>query len=311
MNKKVITITAGALLAVIAIMATLHFAGMFQNYPIITHNGDAITIRTAHAIYNFDDIGWDIDRALKYAKIMDGAIVWTREFTGMDSDIRIEGELLYAQPGVSLGWASRFRINNAGANFGIVAAHEIVHAVMLEEGHRSPLFEIRSPRNPTRSGTFSFFTEGHASALHILFAAEHEAFGQIQEASMRELFEDVEIQALTDVYERLSGRSLDEPLDFVAVIHTVAVAKIAIDPDLFPGWQEINLARQMWRDFPFMYSYQTSASFALYLLDISDHADFLRVYLDPDLFEEVYGKDLEGMLRDWIGFLGLDWEEIR
>ena len=53
-----------------------------------------------------------------------------------------------------------------------------------------------------------------------------------------------------------------------------------------------------------MLSYDTSSSFELYLLDHSTKADFMRVAHDVSLMPEVYGKDLSGMISEWMDYIG-------
>ena len=51
----------------------------------------------------------------------------------------------------------------------------------------------------------------------------------------------------------------------------------------------------------FMYTLTTS--FFHYLLSLNTRENFLRVYQDITLMEEIYGKDLEGMFRLWLDYL--------
>ena len=56
--------------------------------------------------------------------------------------------------------------------------------------------------------------------------------------------------------------------------------------------------------YPQLMSYETSASFIYYLLEYKGtKEDFMRVFDDINLMEEVYGVSMDGMITQWLEFL--------
>jgi hypothetical protein len=50
-------------------------------------------------------------------------------------------------------------------------------------------------------------------------------------------------------------------------------------------------------------TYETTASFVLYMLEIGSREDFMRLYVDISVAEEVYGKDFNALYEQWLEFL--------
>ena len=50
----------------------------------------------------------------------------------------------------------------------------------------------------------------------------------------------------------------------------------------------------------FLFDYNTSASFSLFLLDLGSSEDYKRFYTDKDLSEEIYGMDFETLVHVWF-----------
>ena len=60
--------------------------------------------------------------------------------------------------------------------------------------------------------------------------------------------------------------------------------------------------------YPQLMSYQTAASFVYFLLEHHGTIeDFMRVFDDIYLMEEVFGQNMEGMIVDWLAYLEGNW----
>lgn len=53
----------------------------------------------------------------------------------------------------------------------------------------------------------------------------------------------------------------------------------------------------------FLNSYETAASFVIYMLEIGSTEDFMRLYTSTSSAEEVYGKDFNALYEQWLEFL--------
>jgi hypothetical protein len=50
-------------------------------------------------------------------------------------------------------------------------------------------------------------------------------------------------------------------------------------------------------------TYETAASFVIYMLEIGSREDFMRLYVDTSAAEELYGKDFNALYEQWLEFL--------
>ena len=55
--------------------------------------------------------------------------------------------------------------------------------------------------------------------------------------------------------------------------------------------------------YPQLMSYETAASFIFNLLEIGTKQDFMRIFDDINLMEEVYGLNMDAKIAEWLAFL--------
>ena len=84
-------------------------------------------------------------------------------------------------------------------------------------------------------------------------------------------------------------------------LHTVAVRTLGRN-DFFSDESEFGTT------YSELMSYETAASFIYFLLAHQGTiADFMQVFEDIDLMEEVFGQDMENMILKWLSYLKDNW----
>lgn len=285
-------------------------------------NPHRFSILSEHSRIYFDSEELTLEDAELYVYEAEQSIIYVKEWFNYESGNRfaviLQSSVLDAFPGgLYIGNNTiiiRNDVETPQKGFGTTLAHEATHAVEDILGLKSNLPDAPFRFNRWHVAT-NHFQEGIATMLQYLYlmdSLDHE-----HAAGFATLF----IQALNELYGQ------DGMIVYDRFAHTVENEPVTIDAATF---LDISALLTL-RDFDFNFEeliateskdavlkkflhtlviyddqfqegthYTLFPSFVMYLYEQSNSKDdFIRAYADINLMEEVYGKDILGMLYEW------------
>jgi hypothetical protein len=151
----------------------------------------------------------------------------------------------------------------------IGAIHEVTHHLLF---------------NKNIYADFYWFSEGIAMAIMYIYASEDpESYGAAMVKGADETFkQNAHMRAWYDVNYLKENDRYEPP-----------ARAFGVGIDEKPSATPQGFAK----------TYETAASFVLYLLDIGSKDDFMRLYVDTSAAEELYGKDFNALYEQWLEFI--------
>ena len=175
-------------------------------------------------------------------------------------------------------------INMADEHMPAHIVHEACHAILRMQGRMSNF-----PFPNENSGAM-FLEEGLCTVIEYLFSLETEHIYHLYTG-----YDIIKLYYPDDAYKMNKYEPFKEIT--ASQLHEMALISFVID-DNFEDETEFGLI------YPQLMSYGTAASFVYYLLEYKGtKEDFMRVYDDIHLMNEVYGVNMEAMIVEWLEFL--------
>ena len=130
----------------------------------------------------------------------------------------------------------------------------------------------------------NFFEEGLCTVIQFMFLAD----------TTNERF-------IADLPQYLSQKGIIDRTNTNSILHGNARSLKGTFPADLLGYHKIwGFENRDLMPYPILQSYDTAASFIMFLLDNGTREDFLRFYIDKDLFEEIYGFSVDEMIEQWL-----------
>lgn len=249
------------------------------NWDTQTYDFDdfAFSALTDQAYYFFDWWFWG-DNIFKdmeeFINSIDTQYAYAKQWLGFDDAAPIQTRVLFSRGG-GMSMAGVDYVAIVGNN-PLVAVHEAIHHLLAVNNI---------------SEDFYWFWEGLPEGLQFIYSDEDPEF---YGAKMLLAFADGNVDAFIDDvasrYHRLTGKEYvyNGTFNFKQFIHIEALEKV------------LETGSNVYRE---LYSYDTAASFAVFLLDLGSKEDFMRLYVDTSVAEELYGKDFNSLYEQWLEFL--------
>jgi len=242
----------------------------------------AFSALTDQAYYFFDCLFWG-DNIFKdmeeFINAIDTQYAYAKQWLGFEDAAPIPTRIPFKRRAGATGGAEYVSLPGGG-NWG-VAVHEAFHHLLH--------FNNIHPE-------FKWLDEGLPEAIGFIYA-----------------YEDTEVYAPLHYYVVTGRNNYDGTFDFIRHAHMMALQAVNYfeEHDRYgrrytqrDGQLGIR-AEDKPSDFPqgFLNTYRTSASFVLYMLEIGSKEDFMRLYVDTSVAEELYGKDFNSLYEQWLEFL--------
>ena len=267
-----------------------------EYYEYASPTNVAFVVTTEHGRYHFSDSEMPLETVYEYMEAFEAGVGYASDWFGQD-DIMLDLYFIQRDLAAEYGFDDSDEITVTGSGADGVAWVEYdysfqpppfyaSHILMHESIHA--LCDVHSEESnfPRRPEPYPFFwsmllEEGLATML------EH-SYG----FSVGKLH-DVYLYHYTQDGTDSSEGALDKVDDIAEALDHLALYAISRE--------------EFYAELPYdiLQSYGTSASFLYWLLERNGNKeDFRRVYVNIDLIEEVYGKDMNGMIEDWLEYLG-------
>jgi len=238
----------------------------------------ALHVLGEHGEYFFTPGGWTDERILQLVQVSEDGIRFAKNWLGSEIDTPIPFVFNITEPAPDSplpmwggGWALRgaVYISMAARLMPSLIVHEAVHAILQIDGRRSNF--PHTPETSSRRHS-PFLEEGLCDLIDFLFFMETEH--------------------LYDVNRYGRDRQAAENH-----LHNAALRMFRFH-DNFEDEAEFGLR------YPQLMSYETAASFIYFLLQRKGSVeDFMRVFEDIYLMEEVYGWGMDDMIAKWMEYL--------
>ena len=263
-----------------------------QFYEYTSSTKVAFVVTTELGRYHFSDNEMPLDTVYEYMEAFEAGISFAHEWFGQDNIklldlyfIQRDLQAEYGQHGLPEGIA----LTGSGAD-GVAwveyeysveppSPFEASHVLMHEAVHALCGAHSETSNFPKRTEGYPFywsqlFEEGLATMLEHMYGYNSGRLHDVQ-------------------YTKGGSRSSEGALDEVSNVAEALGSFALYDMECYDFYDE----------FPYdiLRSYGTSASFLYYLLEHNgSKEDLRRVYADINLMEEVYGKDMDGMIEEWL-----------
>lgn len=265
-----------------------------QFYEYASATNVAFVVTTEQGKYHFSDPEMPLDTVYEYIEAFDAGVKYAQEWFGQDN---VMLDIYFIQRDLAAEYGSDDSgITGSGAD-GVVwveydSALELPpptflasHVLMHESIHALCDVHAETSNFPRRPEPYPFFwselfEEGLATML------EH-SYGY---SSGR--LHDVYMYHYTQGGSASSAGALDEANNIAEALNHLAL--FSLEEEEF--YDEL--------PYDILQSYYTSASFLYWLLDHGSKEDFRLVYADIGLMEEVYGKNMNDMIKEWLNYLG-------
>jgi hypothetical protein len=235
--------------------------------------------------YYFTNNGWTLDMARENVRKYEASMMYAKGWFEKEYPGRIT--LICHRPVSDVGimWGESrngevyvfFPGSCSPDNVSYLIAHESVHALI-----NSFNLKTNFPRNPYKKD-LNYLEEGLATVIEFQYSKETGV-----------LFEDYLYRLTPMGWEDMSGADTFD--DVSSVLNELAL--FAIDQYDFGD------KRTFGEQYAVLQSYFTAASFISYLLEQrGSKDDFFRFYSDIRLADKIYGKDLDGLIEDWLEYL--------
>jgi hypothetical protein len=164
--------------------------------------------------------------------------------------------------------------------------HEVAHAVLSAANINTTFPMTRVTMGTGFTFTISHFEEGLCVMLELLYEIETQDERYAREAAQRRTgAQNINRMTQDDALRYVNSRSL-------------------LFMEWFHGDREGD-NRQYHADWGVLQSDHSAASFLLYLYtERGTREEMLRAYRAVHLMEEIYGTDMNGMIADWLDWLG-------
>ena len=266
-----------------------------QFYEYASPTNVAFVVTTDQGRYHFSDSEMSLGKVYEYMEAFEAGVGYANDWFGQD-DIMLD--LYFIQRDFTAEYGSNeFTINGSGVDGVVWVEYDYSfeplpfhasHILMHESIHALCDVYAEKTNFPRRPEPYPFFwsmllEEGLATML------EH-SYG----LSVGKLH-DVYIYHYTQDGSDSSEGALDKVNDIAEALDHLALYSIYSNGEEF--YAEL--------PYDILQSYNTSASFLYWLLvHNGSKEDFRRVYVDINLMEEVYGKDMNVMIENWLEYLG-------
>jgi len=252
----------------------------------------AFVVTTEQGTYHFSDNEIPVETVSEYMDAFEEGIKFANEWFGQSYDalklyfIQRDFAMLYDNTEMTISGSGVDGVawieydDSAETPPVFLASHVLMHETI------HALCDVHSETTnfPKRPEPYPFFwsdlfEEGLSTMIEHLYGYHS---GKLH---------DVYVYHYTSGYD--SSELLDEVNSVAEALDHLALKSIKVD--------------EFYDELPYdiLQSYYTSASFLYYLYehDGGGKENLRRVYADIDLMEEIYGKDMEGMIEEWLKYL--------
>jgi hypothetical protein len=257
-----------------------------------------VTVTATHAEYHFSNGDWDLETISYMVDVSEEALEYVKNWLGKEDNNRLtvvfckDGDYMhefdeemgdiFAQ-GSGGGWYLGNRVIFSFLNdiTGLLDlnTHEAVHAYL-------DIFNITTDFLVFEYGGFysNFFEEGLCTVIQFMFLAE----------TTNERF-------IADLHQYLRQMGIRDRTNTTSILHGNARnLKSTFSADLLDYHKMWGFENRDMMPYPILQSYDTAASFIMFLLDHGTKEDFLQFYIDNDLFEKIYGYSVDEMIEQWL-----------
>jgi hypothetical protein len=255
----------------------------------------AFAVTTEQGTYHFSDNELPVETVYEYVNAFEAGVKFANEWFGQSYDtlrlyfIQRDFATLYDSTEMTVGGSGVDGVAWVEYDYSAETPLPVFlasHVLMHETIHALCDVHSETTNFPRRPQPYPFFwtellEEGLATMLEHLYGYHS---GKLQ---------DVYMYHYTQSGYELFESPLDEVNNVAEALDHLAL--IAIEEDSF--YDEL--------PYDILQSYYTSASFLYYLYehDGGGKENLRRVYADINLMEEIYGKDMEGMIEQWLKYL--------
>ena len=242
-----------------------------------------------HGEYFFASGEWENEYMLRLIAVSEEGAKFVKDWLGYEGDKLISfvfGNRQYDPPTNPSSLIQRLRNGGSGYYDDVfvnvseelmpaLIIHEIVHPVLRMKELSS---NFPYPNETARRAYFQLFEEGLANVIDYLFFLKTDhIYGASFCGSGR-------------------GYGIDKQAA-VGILHRFAI-------DLFRRFNNFEDEALFGVKYQQLMTYETAASFIYFLLEYKGtKEDFMRVFVDINLMEEIYGKSMDDMIAEWLLYL--------
>jgi hypothetical protein len=271
-----------------------------------------------HGTYSYcrpEKGNWKLGTVEQYYRVNEDSIAYVKDWFGYFDYIQpIEVMMITKFDDEYAGRAARrysrplIILTDCFERFNYSCLHEAVHALRYGTGEWQPLFG-------------RYFEEGMARAFEYMYCKVNEEYrnldlprleGIIEDLSGDEAYTEENLawrKELYETYKTMTGLSFSaNPPDVFTFLDINAAMYIK---ENYNGYLSKNPEYDWIKSdkYWFMQSnyYYTSGSFMRYVLRLGSEQDFRQFCVDVSSAKDIYGKDLDTLIREWLMFLGIDF----
>ena len=255
----------------------------YGNYIQTDNIWDCYTfsVLTEHGYYFLDSWWWRnnlYEDMIEFINNIDIQYIYAKQWLGVEDSAPIPTRIPFNRPGVSATGGPNY-VSLPGGNL-LAAVHEAFHYLLFSNNIRA---------------NFAWLTEGLPEAINFMYADEGPDFyGRA-------------------FYYAITGKTdFDGTYDFKHHAHLMALeaANYFTENDRYgsylPHGTQLGVRpNDKPSSFPqgFLNTYSTAASFVIYMLEIGSKEDFMKLYVNTSVAEELYGKDFNALYEQWLEFI--------
>jgi hypothetical protein len=262
-----------------------------------------LSVSTEQSRYLFDQwFPWersDYADMIDYIKAVDTQYAYAKQWFGFDDAAPIPTRILFDKiEGHAIAVRAEY-VSLPGGN-SLAAVHEATHHLLYAGNIYADFF---------------WLTEGISEAIQFIYAEEDNNFyGPEMLTAFAKGNVNAFINEISSLYKSLTGKEyvFNGTFDFKQYTHIKALDAVNyfIENDIYGVYSQSfgnmnGKAEEKPSAFPqgLLNTYETAASFVLFMLEIGSKEDFMRFYPDTSAAEEVYGKDFNALYEQWLEFL--------
>ena len=284
--------------------------------PVYGNSPSLFTVYGKYAQYFFAPDDWTYDLVLELIEACDDGILYAKNWLEYEGDqmlnVYFDNELnrsTEGNAGIYRGDGNIFLYTNPqNVHSVFIITHEAVHAFLDIFDGRTNFPKVPDQLAYLLKRRAPFLEEGLCTVIQHLHYIETE----------NNFVRDVALQHVSNIQRAVEDAHFGGEFDFSdsfielffnwcinTEFNSIAdvrfyldiVATFELDFIIYQGFEAFG-------EYPHLQSYETSASFILYLLEQKGTKDdFRRFFKDIYLAEEIYGVDIDGMIEEWLVYL--------
>jgi hypothetical protein len=262
-----------------------------------------VTVTGTHGEYHFSNGDWDLETIDYIMDVSEEAVAFVKDLLRYEANERLtivyctdfdyisaydEGLAeIFNVEGSAAGW---YLGNNVVFNYGTsytnmlsINTHEVGHAFLSIMGMRSDFLTFSTQWDANSYTSTDYFEEGLCNVFQYMFVSITNNKRFITEMQ-EQLYENYGIENVTDTPSILREMALGWFNSFSDDLS---------DYHLLMDYNRDEMEHHS------LQSYDTAASFIMFLLSNKSMDDFLRFYVNPDSVETVYGTSVEELIEQW------------